>query len=204
MLRDVRADKTVLEDRLQWIAQHGVPNYFGPQRFGRSGDNVEQAVAWLNGNGSKPGRFMKGIYLSSIRSFLFNKVLAHRVGLGYWNKGVDGDNYVFNGSHSCFQSDSYDISLQERVKSGEIHPALMLFGSGTFNNTDVAYEIEQSVLHHYRRLCDAMLDKKIKKDWRASRLLVPNLIWNWLDDNCLQLTFELPSGAFATSVLSEL
>ena len=32
-----------LEERIQWIATEGVPNYFGPQRFGRSGSNLEAA-----------------------------------------------------------------------------------------------------------------------------------------------------------------
>lgn len=204
ILRDLIVDKAALEDRLQWIGQHGVPNYFGPQRFGRTGNNVQQALAWLNGSGRKPGRFLKGMYLSSIRSFLFNKVLAHRVKLGNWDKGVAGDNYIFNGSNACFQSLSLNNDLLERVESGVIHPALMLFGVGEFNNNGIAYDIEQGVFQLYPSLCHFISEKKIKKDWRASRLLVSNLTWIWHDYNCLQLNFELPSGAFATSVLSEL
>ena len=45
VLRDVRGDRTTIDDRLAAIAREGVPNAFGPQRFGRGGRNLELAQA---------------------------------------------------------------------------------------------------------------------------------------------------------------
>jgi tRNA pseudouridine13 synthase len=39
---------------------------------------------------------------------------------------------------------------------------------------------------------------------RALRLLPANLRWRWLDDTTLELSFELPAGAYATVVVREL
>ena len=43
VLRDVEGDAVAIEARLQAIAARGVPNYFGVQRFGHGGGNVDKA-----------------------------------------------------------------------------------------------------------------------------------------------------------------
>ena len=44
----------------------------------------------------------------------------------------------------------------------------------------------------------------IKPARRPLRLMVHDLSWNWLDEQTLNLDFALPSGSFATSVVSSL
>ena len=44
-LRDVRGEASDLEARLHAIRTHGVPNYFGAQRFGIDANNIAQAHA---------------------------------------------------------------------------------------------------------------------------------------------------------------
>ena len=72
---------------LQRIARHGVPNYFGPQRF--AGNTLQRAQQWLQRRNGHAVRV--GWYLSVLRSSLFNRVLAERVADGTWNKPLDGD-----------------------------------------------------------------------------------------------------------------
>ncbi|MGO4777787.1 tRNA pseudouridine(13) synthase TruD, partial [Lysobacter sp. 2RAB21] len=44
-LREVEGERAAIDARLTRIAERGVPNYFGEQRFGRDGDNVANALA---------------------------------------------------------------------------------------------------------------------------------------------------------------
>jgi tRNA pseudouridine13 synthase len=39
---------------------------------------------------------------------------------------------------------------------------------------------------------------------RPLRLMPKDLKWRWLDDTALELSFELPAGAYATVVVREL
>jgi tRNA pseudouridine13 synthase len=48
-LRGIEGEREAIEQRLQAISMRGVPNYFGEQRFGRGGGNVQQAVAMFTG-----------------------------------------------------------------------------------------------------------------------------------------------------------
>ena len=71
VLRDVQGERGAIEQRLHCIAEHGVPNYFGEQRFGRDGDNVAHALAMFAGRRMR--REQRTIYLSAARSELFNR-----------------------------------------------------------------------------------------------------------------------------------
>jgi tRNA pseudouridine13 synthase len=204
VLRDVQGERTAIDDRLNWIKESGVPNYFGPQRFGRYGDNVDQAIAWLEGKKKSPGRYLKGIYLSAIRSFLFNEILADRVCNQIWDRGVAGDILLLRDTNSCFLATEMTKELQLRLELQDIHPALTLFGVAGLNSVENALKLEQQILNQYPVLTKALLTMKLKKAWRSSRLLVANLDWQWIDTDVLLLAFSLPPGGYATSVLAEL
>jgi len=191
-----------LEDRLQRVAQQGVPNYFGPQRFGHGGRNVAQGIRWLEHGGRLP-RNKKSIYLSSVRSFLFNQVLSRRVGLGNWNRIVDGDIASLDGSHSTFPCSMPDPELARRCAEFDIHPSGPLPGSDGKQVEREAAEIEYSVLEPYETLIDSMAGAGLKAARRALRLAPKSMEWE-RDNSDLILKFELPPGGYATSVLREL
>ncbi|MFN3618313.1 MAG: tRNA pseudouridine(13) synthase TruD, partial [Aquabacterium sp.] len=89
VLRDVAGGPEALaavEANLKAIAAQGVPNYFGAQRFGFDGDNVEQGRAMLAREIRVRNPKKKGIYLSAVRSFIFNEVLAQRIQQGLWGQ----------------------------------------------------------------------------------------------------------------------
>ena len=56
---------------------NGIANYYGSQRFGNEGQNVNKALAMFQG--AKVGREQRSLYLSAARSYLFNQILACRV-----------------------------------------------------------------------------------------------------------------------------
>src|SRR5262249_24085853 len=80
------------------IAGRGVPNYFGAQRFGRDGGN-------LQGLGTPLQRLLpdqRGFVLSAARSLIFNAVLAARVAEGSWERLRAGDLANLDGRGSIF------------------------------------------------------------------------------------------------------
>lgn len=90
VLRDLGStlDVPELEARLELIREQGVPNYFGVQRFAT--DNLTQAISWLPRRRRERDAFKRGLHLSVLRSFLFNKVLAARVADQSWLGVADG------------------------------------------------------------------------------------------------------------------
>jgi tRNA pseudouridine13 synthase len=204
LLRDVEGLAADIDERLNWIRHHGVPNYFGPQRFGRQGDNVDQAVAWLEGHKKPPGRHLKGLYLSSMRSYLFNEILSSRVEAQFWNKGIGGDILMLNDTNSCFLANEITDDLCRRLQQQDIHPAATLYGVGGLSSTGEARQLELHTLSSFPQLTAGLQDMRIKKAWRSMRLLVNNLEWSWIEKTQLLLSFSLPPGSYATSVLAEL
>ena len=87
VIRDLEADPALLRQRLDAVAAQGVPNYLGEQRFGRHGDNFSRARDWLLGQGEAPRKpALRSLWLSAVRSELFNQVLAERVRQSCWNE----------------------------------------------------------------------------------------------------------------------
>ncbi|MBO0200847.1 tRNA pseudouridine(13) synthase TruD, partial [Vibrio alginolyticus] len=66
-IRDISVPEDV-EARLQKVAEQGIPNYFGEQRFGRDGQNLTQALRWANQEITVRERNKRSFYLSAARS----------------------------------------------------------------------------------------------------------------------------------------
>ncbi len=202
LIRDWQGNKTKLEQQLLLIKNHGFPNYFGVQRFGRQGQNINKALALFDG--AKVKREQRGIYLSAARSYLFNQLLARRIKENCWDKAITGDVLIFDQSNSYFKADHLDESIIERIKQGEIHPTGMMFGKGVSETVADALELETSIVNNNQALADGLIKFDLTSDRRALRVLVDNLQWEFKDDSSLLLKFSLPAGSYATSLVREL
>ena len=201
-VRNFEGDPEQTAIRLQHVRASGVPNYFGPQRFGRRGLNVEQGFKLLSEQARLP-RNKKSIYLSAIRSFLFNQVLAERVRGKNWDTIMDGELAMLDGTRSVFPADSADADIEDRCTRHDIHPTGPMPGEGGAQPTGKAVELEQTVLQNWRELTAVLVAQRVEASRRALRLCPGGLEWKFVGD-CLQLAFVLPPGAFATTVLREL
>ncbi|GLQ46221.1 tRNA pseudouridine synthase D [Dyella lipolytica] len=202
VLRDVRGDRARAEEVLHAIAARGVPNYFGEQRFGREGGNVAQARAMFAGR--RVDRDKRSILLSAARSHIFNSVLAARVERDAWDKPLEGEIWSLAGSRSWFGPEPFDETLATRLAQGDIHPSGPLWGQGEPPTTFVAGEMERDVAAAYLDLTEGLAAARMEQERRPLRLLPKDLRWRWLDDETLELSFELPAGAYATVVAREL
>jgi len=204
VLRSVEGDRGEIDARLQAIAARGVPNYFGEQRFGRGGGNVQQAVAMFAGRRVK--REERTMLLSAARSELFNRVLSARVDAGAWDAALDGDVWMLDGSRSVFGPEPIDDALRARLQAFDIHPSGPLWGEGELRSTGAARELELDALQgdSATRLRSGLERAGLSQERRALRLHPQELAWHWHDDGALQLEFGLPPGCYATTVLREL
>ena len=211
---DTNIDTTKIDAALNIMATNGVPNYFGEQRFGRQGNNIASALEWFEQgtiNGRKPhpkkSRDLQSLLLSSARSAIFNQILSARVEQGNWDKALEGDVFNLNGSGSVFTVEQKDQEIQDRLASGDIHPTAPLWGIKNDKVDAAAKALEQQVVEQnpiLQRLAQGLEKKELKTMRRATRLPVSNLSWSWPDEQSLLLQFTLPTGTFATSVLSAL
>lgn len=202
-IRDLQGDKTDIEARLQQIATHGIPNYFGEQRFGRTRNNLLQADKLFQKQ-IRPKRHQQGLYLSAARSWLFNLVLAERVRQHNWNQPLAGDAFIFDDSLQYFVEEVITEETQTRLQGFEIHPSGPLWGRGQDFICAAALALEEQVLTPYKDWCEALERAGLKQQRRSLRLLAQGMDYEWLADDVLELRFTLPRGSYATSVMREL
>jgi len=218
-LLSVKSAKEAVEQHLTRIGKNGVPNYFGPQRFGRQGNNVREALSLFARPPREPRpqpkkskrkrtpREQNTMELSAARSLIFNEILAARVRNGSWNTGLAGEVFNLDGSGSIFTSETLDDTLHARIDSGDIHPTAVLWGTGNDKVTGSAADLETTVVQHsplLMQLATGLEQRDIKAQRRALRLPIEALSWEWSDDQTLVLNFTLTTGSFATSVLASL
>jgi tRNA pseudouridine13 synthase len=182
--------KQSIEDNLQAIKKKGVPNYFGLQRFGRGGGNMDQALAMLTGQRREKNRQKKSMYLSAARSYIFNQVLAARIEKGLWGKSLAGD---------------IDVSGAE-TQAAEKATAPM-WGRGRLTSLEETLALEKTIAEPHQDLCDGMEHAGLNQERRDIVSNTENMQWQWLEDgddsSSLKISFALASGHYATSLLQE-
>jgi tRNA pseudouridine13 synthase len=201
VLREVTAPVDLLEARLAAVAAHGVPNYFGPQRFGRDGSNLDAIAWWLNEGRLPRGREGRAFVLSAARSLLFNAVLAARVADGSWNRLLEGECINLAGRNSWFVADAVDATLEERLLRHDVHPTGPLVGTGR-GPGGAAAMLEARVLEPFAALRERLEGEGLEAARRALRL-VPGQLQATREGAMLTLGFSLPSGAYATALIRE-
>ncbi|MEN9465113.1 MAG: hypothetical protein RL217_1294 [Pseudomonadota bacterium] len=182
LLRDVQGERNAIDANLQKIAEQGVPNYFGAQRFGHDGGNIESGRAMLAREVRVNSAIKKSLYLSAVRSFIFNEVLAQRIRLGLLGQQVAGDVLV----------------------DGEVTGPL--WGRGRSSAQERAQELEQEVVQQHVALCDGLEHAGLQQERRALVARPEQFHWQWFEGENVQLmlTFSLPSGYYATSLINEI
>ena len=201
-LRDVHGEHAAVEAKLAVIRAHGVPNYFGEQRFGRDGGNLALAEALFAGK--RMPRVQRGFALSAARSELFNAVLAARVADASWDRALDGEVFMLDGSHAIFGPEPCDEDLAKRIAALDIHPTGPLWGDGELRVTSAVRELEKATVAGHASLAHGLERNGLGQERRALRLRVGDLVHRWETHDRLVLDFHFGAGAFATTVLREL
>jgi tRNA pseudouridine13 synthase len=198
---------------LDRVAHEGIPNAFGPQRFGRGGDNPARALAWLRGEEPRPrDPRVARLLWSSLQSAVYNAVLDARVQDGTWATPVEGDLLKLRSSGGLFVCADVQTDRQ-RASGGELSPTGPIIGARMRRPEGSASELE-------RRIAGEILGESFdlnrtrslgEGSRRALCLWVEGLRWEEAKEApgapggnrsaCLRVYFVLPKGAYATTVL---
>lgn len=184
---EIRRHEAQIAARMEEIRAQGVPNYFGEQRFGRDGANLELADAWAAGK--RLPRHRRSLAISTVRSFLFNEALDRRVREGTWNRLLPGDKANLDGTGSVFDVAEVDRELERRCAEMDVHPAGTLAGEGCPDGPDA-----------WRKALDRA---RIESGVRSFRLRIADAECT-VEDAAACLTLTLGRGAFATAVIREI
>jgi tRNA pseudouridine13 synthase len=105
----------------------GVPNYFGPQRFGRLGHNAVDGWRLVRGERVPGDQRLKRFFMSALQSQLFNLGLAARVRDGLYRRVVEGDwarKHDTGGTFLVVDAEAESL----RAEALEISATLPLYG----------------------------------------------------------------------------
>ena len=203
---DAAARAGAICDRLRAT---GAANLFGPQRFGKYGDNAELGRKILIRDPSAQGpardRFLRRMALSALQSELFNRCLAARIGDGLFETAIDGDVLKKRATGGLFVCED-PVADAPRVAAFEVDPAGPLPGHSIFAARGEALRREEAVL------AEAFVDPasfaagggEMEGARRPYRIPVDDLRVEPLDPDALVLWFSLPRGSYAISVLREI
>jgi tRNA pseudouridine13 synthase len=195
-IRNYGGTLTQLQQRCEAIARSGVPNYFGPQRFGRDASNLARLAAPHAG---RPDGFV----LSAARSLIFNAVLGERVRQGSWDTLEPGDAANLDGRGSVFPVAELTPDLTQRVAQLQLHPTGPMWGIGELMTRGTVLALEQDTGALLPEACRLVSDAGLRQERRSLRLKVRDLQWQ-LTADVAELHFWLRSGSFATAVMREL
>ncbi len=204
LLRDVTGDPEQIDERIDRINAQGVPNWFGPQRFGHRAGNLHRAMALFRGERLRGSRQQRGLWLSAARSQLFNEVLARRVRDGRWDRLLPGERMQLAGSNSHFLAETIDEAIAARHASGDILPTGPLFGAGESLSAGAVAVTEAAVAEDFADWIDGLARAGMRQERRALRLNPVDLSGDRPAPDQLLLRFALPPGAYATALLREL
>ncbi len=154
------------------------PNYFGLQRFGRNSNNLHRANEWVKSGRVRTSRMARSRHLSTLRSFIFNEVLATRVCDGTWNSLICGD------------------------VQASASPTGPLWGRGRLPTAHRARETEESIRSKYRETCDALEWVGLRHQRRALSAQASGVEID-ATDSTVSIGFTLPPGCYATVAVGE-
>lgn len=203
VIRDIVGDKNEIEQNIQNIIESGVPNYFGPQRFGHDMSNIQKAQDWFSGTYKVKQRNLKSLLLSTSRSHIFNCIVAQRITDKTWNNPIKGDVFQLNKSHSWFpEKDATPDEISKRLKEFDIHITAAMAGEDSLQSTEDCAVLESEIINQFPIYQQGFEKFRLKQDRRAMRICPIDLDFEWQDDH-LTLKFKLLPGAYATGILRE-
>jgi len=191
------------------LAERGLPNFFGAQRFGADGKNADLGRAILAGSPDPEARrasrdrFLRRLVLSSWQSLLFNRWLAERMADGLFARALAGDamkKLDSGGVFTCLDP----AADQPRVDRFEISPAGPMFGHALAPLAGEAGEREERVLARdgLSRADLARGGGETEGTRRAAR--IPVKVDLEPVEGGYRASFDLPRGSYATVVMGEL
>ncbi|MET0283479.1 MAG: tRNA pseudouridine(13) synthase TruD [Polyangiales bacterium] len=194
-----------LAEGLARIGEQGLPNYYGPQRFGHQGRNFHDAWRWIVEGSRAPGKpFLRKLFVSTLQSALFNAWLGERLRQGTLGQALAGDVMRKEETGGMFVSND-PVADQPRVTSWEISATGPMFGAKMRAAEADSLVAETELLARFGVTPEhlARVSKFGEGTRRPARVRVSE-ISHHRDGADVVLAFTLPKGSYATVLIDEL
>jgi len=199
-------DAENVRQRLADLEATGFPNAFGPQRFGHGGNTAVDGIRFLKSEitakhwSFQQRRFMTKMVASAAQAAVFNLAMANRVTQKSFTTPTAGDVVCRRGGMRPFQFDDRgDIAAEELIPMGPMPGPKMMAAKAPVVEDEVAamriLGLTEQDFDRHKKLTSGTRRKYVEFPSNTSATLT--------DDGGVQVQFELPSGAFATTLLSE-
>lgn len=218
-----KTDAQKLSSALELVGSYGMPNYFGFQRFGREGDNYKKAKAMLQGDAKIRGKKMQNFLISALQSERFNAWLNRRIEISHlinsfetkeisstlgWQKAeldlikaqtqffkvLKGDVMNHYPYGKLYYAED-PLAEAKRFALKDCAPTGILSGYRSTHAKDLAGKIEQEFFE----------DIPATGDRRYAWVFPTVESGNYIEQNAhFELSFSLPKGSYATSLIEEL
>lgn len=204
---DVARAQEALQPMLASLQEHGMPNFYGPQRFGRDAQNVARGLSWLSGRREGPRRGVERRFLcSAVQSALFNAYLAARLADQTLSRVLEGELLQVVRSGGPFWSEDV-VAEQARYDAREVVPSGPMFGPQMRQPKGEAALRERAVFETAGLDAAAFARAgKLMAGTRRALVVWPEELQGQLDAQAATLTlrFVLPPGSYATVLTGEL
>ncbi|MDL2345808.1 tRNA pseudouridine(13) synthase TruD [Deinococcus sp. MIMF12] len=185
---------------LALLTAQGVPNYFGPQRFGLHGLNAEEGLRVLRGESRVRDPRVRRFLTTSVQSLMFNRFLSLRMERGLFDRLIAGDMAKKHDTGGVFLVE--DAAAESpRAGRGEVSATGTLFGRKVKPLTLDAGALEAEALAAFGLTPEVFASRR--GDRRLTRVF-PEGAEVRPEEDGYTAAFTLPKGSFATSVLREL
>jgi tRNA pseudouridine13 synthase len=209
LIRDAEpAAPQLLEPILAQLREHGLPNFYGPQRFGRDGETVLHGLSLLRQErsplaGRRLSPFLRKLALSAAQSALFNHHLARRLSDGLLRCVLAGDvmgRWPFGGLFVAedLATEQARFDRRETVHTGPMFGRKMFAAAGEAAGREAATladaQLTPAAFHGYGKLLQGT---------RRHNLIYLDQLDAAIEPVGMRLTFSLPAGSYATILLRE-
>jgi tRNA pseudouridine13 synthase len=199
LIREPEGGKERAGAVLDFLREKGVPNYFGPQRFGLGGRNPERGYRLVKTGKGRGTPWLKRFLIGSLQSLLFNDWVALRMERGLFDRVVLGDVAKKHDTGGEFLVQDPERE-SERALRLEISATGPLFGKKYFQSQLEARGLEDEVLARYSLAREEFGARRGAR--RPIRVPLAEMGLEEKEEG-LWLSFFLPKGSYATSLLRE-
>jgi tRNA pseudouridine13 synthase len=179
----------------------GIPNCFGPQRFGNTGQNAVRGLELvqdgrMRGPESIP---LKRFLIGSLQSVLFNYYVRLRFERGLYDALLTGDVAKKHDTGGMFTVSDGELETP-RAKRLEVSATGPLYGKKVMPAHGPSRALEDEVLAHFELTTESFKARKGSR--RITRVKLEDANLEPTEDG-FWIAFGLPKGSFATVVLRE-
>ncbi len=184
----------------QALQARGLPNFYGPQRFGIHGDNARQGREVLLGRGPRK-RWLRRFLLSAYQSALFNAWLTERIERDWFDLLLNGDIAKKTDTGGLFEVEDAEVELP-RFRRREITYTGPIYGHRMWWASGEPGELERAVLEAEEVTTEMLRRARLNGSRRRACLFLNDLDIEPHPAGLL-FTFSLPKGSYATTALRE-